>query len=112
MTSDRMTRRATAWLVVPLRPMATAPIITQSDHRPGHADGAAGDPSDLVGADMPELSARMRRRLAAGGDRGATAVEYALMVAFIAVAIVLTVAALGGALNGVFTAATGMLAGG
>lgn len=35
-------------------------------------------------------------------DEGATAVEYALMVALIAVAIITTVIALGGKLNGVF----------
>ncbi|HUZ54817.1 MAG TPA: Flp family type IVb pilin [Streptosporangiaceae bacterium] len=36
-------------------------------------------------------------------DRGVTSVEYGLMVALIAVAIIGTVGALGGALNGVFT---------
>jgi len=35
-------------------------------------------------------------------DRGATAVEYGLMVGLIAVVIVGTVAALGGQLNGLF----------
>ena len=35
-------------------------------------------------------------------EKGATAVEYALMVALIAVAIITTVIALGGKLNGVF----------
>lgn len=39
-------------------------------------------------------------------DRGATAVEYGLMVALIAGAIILTVTALGGALNGIFTTVT------
>jgi len=42
-------------------------------------------------------------------ERGATAVEYGLMVALIAAAIVLTVTALGGALNGLFTTVTGSL---
>jgi len=36
-------------------------------------------------------------------ERGATAIEYALMVALIAVAIIITVTALGGQLNTVFT---------
>jgi pilus assembly protein Flp/PilA len=36
-------------------------------------------------------------------DRGATAVEYGLMVALIAVAIIATVTALGGQLNTLFT---------
>ncbi|MBK5306385.1 MAG: Flp family type IVb pilin [Frankiaceae bacterium] len=35
-------------------------------------------------------------------DKGATAVEYGLMVSLIAVAIVLTVTALGGTLDGIF----------
>ena len=44
-------------------------------------------------------------------DRGATAVEYGLMVALIAAAIVLTVTALGGSLNGLFTSITGTISG-
>jgi pilus assembly protein Flp/PilA len=36
-------------------------------------------------------------------DRGATAVEYGLMVALIAAVIVVTVTALGGKLNGIFS---------
>jgi len=39
-------------------------------------------------------------------ERGATAIEYALMVALIAVAIIVTVMALGGQLNAVFEAIT------
>lgn len=42
-------------------------------------------------------------------DEGATAVEYGLMVALIAVAIIATVTALGGALNGLFTQVAGAL---
>lgn len=42
-------------------------------------------------------------------DEGATAVEYGLMVSLIAVAIILTVTALGGALNGIFAAVTAAL---
>ncbi len=42
-------------------------------------------------------------------DEGATAVEYGLMVALIAVAIVGTVGALGTGLNGLFTTITGSL---
>jgi pilus assembly protein Flp/PilA len=44
-------------------------------------------------------------------DRGATAVEYGLMVALIAVVIIGAVTAIGGALNGVFTTVAGALAG-
>ena len=36
------------------------------------------------------------------GDQGATAVEYALLVALIAVAIIAAVTALGGGLNNLF----------
>jgi pilus assembly protein Flp/PilA len=42
-------------------------------------------------------------------DRGATAVEYGLMVALIAGAIVLAVTALGTRLTGLFTTITGAL---
>ena len=42
-------------------------------------------------------------------DKGATAVEYGLMVALIAAAIVTTVTALGGGLNSLFTSVTGSL---
>ncbi len=42
-------------------------------------------------------------------ERGATAVEYGLMVALIAVAIIGTVTALGTGLNGLFTTITGSL---
>ena len=43
-------------------------------------------------------------RVQASKDRGATAVEYGLMVSLIGVAIVTTVIALGGQLNSLFTA--------
>ncbi|MCF6377270.1 Flp family type IVb pilin [Nocardioides KLBMP 9356] len=42
-------------------------------------------------------------------EQGATAVEYGLMVALIAVAIIGTVTALGTGLNGLFTTITGSL---
>jgi pilus assembly protein Flp/PilA len=42
-------------------------------------------------------------------DRGATAVEYGLMVSLIAVAIIITVTALGTRLNGLFAAITGAI---
>ena len=42
-------------------------------------------------------------------EKGATAVEYGLMVALIAVAIIGTVTALGGGLNGLFTTITASL---
>ena len=41
--------------------------------------------------------------LAKRDDKGATAVEYGLMVALIAVAIIAMVSALGGKLGGLFT---------
>jgi len=41
-----------------------------------------------------------------GGERGATAVEYGLLVALIAAVIVTVVAALGGKINAAFTAVT------
>ena len=44
-------------------------------------------------------------------DRGATAVEYGLMVALIAVAIITTVGLLGDELNTLFTTVTTELAG-
>jgi len=42
-------------------------------------------------------------------ERGATAVEYGLMVALIAVAIIAAVTALGGGLSGLFDTVTGSL---
>jgi len=45
-------------------------------------------------------------------EKGATAIEYALMVSLIAIAIILTVTALGGQLNSVFQSITGSLGGG
>jgi pilus assembly protein Flp/PilA len=57
----------------------------------------------LEGNMLARLSKRFR------DDAGATAVEYGLMVALIAAAIVTTVAALGTGLNGLFTTVTGSL---
>jgi pilus assembly protein Flp/PilA len=45
------------------------------------------------------------------GDRGATAVEYGLLVGLIAVAIIVTVTTLGGELNGLFTEISNKLPG-
>ncbi len=42
-------------------------------------------------------------------DRGVTSVEYGLMVALVAIAIVLTVTALSGALRSVFNSISGTL---
>ena len=42
-------------------------------------------------------------------ERGATAVEYGLMVALIAVAIIVAVTALGGKLTELFTSVTGKI---
>ena len=62
---------------------------------------------------MLELLVKIQERLAAdASDRGATAVEYGLMVALIAAAIVVTVSALGGSLSGLFSSITGTLGGG
>lgn len=44
-------------------------------------------------------------------EKGATAVEYGLMVALIAVAIIVTVTALGGQLNALFSSVTRALGG-
>jgi pilus assembly protein Flp/PilA len=49
------------------------------------------------------LSSREARR----ADQGATAVEYGLMVAFIALAIIATVGTLGSAVGGLFQQAAG-----
>ena len=43
------------------------------------------------------------------GERGATAVEYALMVAFIALAIIDAVSLLGTKLSGMFTSIAGSI---
>ncbi len=48
-------------------------------------------------------------RVDASKDRGATAVEYGLMVALIAVAIIAAVTTLGGSLSAMFTAIAGKL---
>ena len=62
---------------------------------------------------MLELLVKIQERRAAdSSDRGATAVEYGLMVALIAAAIVVTVSALGGSLSGLFSSITGTLGGG
>jgi pilus assembly protein Flp/PilA len=45
---------------------------------------------------------RLRMAAAARTDRGASAVEYGLLVALIAIAIIVAVSALGGSLSGIF----------
>ncbi len=52
---------------------------------------------------MNAFFATLQALFADRDEKGATAVEYGLMVALIAVAIIGTVTALGGALNGLFT---------
>jgi pilus assembly protein Flp/PilA len=52
---------------------------------------------------MTKLAAKVQTKLNAGKDRGATAVEYGLMVALIAVAIIVVVGLLGDKLNGLFS---------
>jgi pilus assembly protein Flp/PilA len=61
---------------------------------------------------MVELFVSLRRFLSqpmSGGDRGATAVEYGLMVALIAAVIVGVVTALGGNLSTLFTTVSNAL---
>ena len=50
---------------------------------------------------LPKVYLKARARLGLG-DRGATAVEYGLIIALIAAVIAATVAALGGTLDGLF----------
>ena len=49
-----------------------------------------------------KVRAHVRCRLCARHDRGATAVEYGLMVTFIAVAIIVAVTAFGSSVAGLF----------
>lgn len=51
---------------------------------------------------FPQGRSRGRRGLHSRDDRGATAVEYGLMVGFIAVVIVVSVKAFGGAVQALF----------
>ena len=62
----------------------------------------------MVQVALGDLSDRARNR---DRDRGATAVEYGLMVALIAGVIVLAVTALGGQLNTIFEAVTAAMPG-
>lgn len=52
--------------------------------------------------DFLKRRSRGRRGLFARGDRGATAVEYGLMVGFIALVIIAAVTAFGSSLKGLF----------
>ena len=51
---------------------------------------------------MTKLAAKLQTRLHAAKDKGATAVEYGLLVALIAAVIVVIVAAVGGKVSGAF----------
>ncbi len=51
---------------------------------------------------MSKLAARLIGLVVASRDRGATAVEYGIMVALIAAVIITVVALLGGNLSGLF----------
>lgn len=55
------------------------------------------------------LNGRIDEVTDGSSDRGATAVEYALMVALIAIAIIAAVTALGGQLSSLFSSITGSL---
>lgn len=55
---------------------------------------------------MIRIAAKIQTMLATQRERGATAVEYGLMVALIAVAIIGAVTALGGSIDGLFTKAS------
>lgn len=52
---------------------------------------------------MTKLASKLQTMINARGDRGATAVEYGLLVALIAAVIVTVVALLGGQINAAFT---------
>jgi pilus assembly protein Flp/PilA len=52
---------------------------------------------------MMNLYTYLQSRLATSDERGAAAVEYALLVSLIAVAIIVAVGLLGGRLNDIFT---------
>jgi pilus assembly protein Flp/PilA len=58
---------------------------------------------------MKYLVSKMHAAWATRNDQGATAVEYGLMVALIAVVIIVAVTALGGKLSGLFTSITSSL---
>jgi pilus assembly protein Flp/PilA len=60
-----------------------------------------GAVTDTEGVHMLKLIAKFQSKMQ--GEEGATAVEYGLMVALIAGAIIVTVGLLGGALNTAFT---------
>lgn len=60
---------------------------------------------------MKGLGINLRRR-GRQHERGASAVEYGLIIALIAVAIILTVTALGGGLDGLFQQVLDALPGG
>lgn len=49
-----------------------------------------------------QLGSRLRERLGPGRERGATAIEYAIMIALIAAVVVLAVTFLGSAANSGF----------
>lgn len=62
---------------------------------------------------MTTLAAKIQTRFLAAkdasSDKGATAVEYGLMVALIAVAVIVAVTALGGQLSDLFDTITGKI---
>jgi pilus assembly protein Flp/PilA len=64
----------------------------------------------MKGTDMLSSLVKFQVKVAAlRSDRGATAVEYGLMVALIAVVIIVAVSALGTQLSGLFQAVTNKL---
>lgn len=58
---------------------------------------------------MTALLCWIKSRVAVEGERGATAVEYGLMVALIAVAIIVAVTLLGTNLKDLFTSVAGSI---
>lgn len=58
---------------------------------------------------LVKLQIRAKKALEAKKDRGATAVEYGLLVALIAAVIIGTVVTLGGQINTAFTSITSRL---
>jgi pilus assembly protein Flp/PilA len=58
--------------------------------------------SPKMGIEMLSRLVKLQAKMAARDDRGATAVEYGLMVALIAIVIIVAVTALGGNLSTLF----------
>jgi Flp pilus assembly pilin Flp len=110
MSAERLTRRLIGrpkTVDQPLRrELAGREALRVGWHEVTHRPGERGEPP-VRGCTMEKilkLIVAMHIRVADfREDRGATATEYALLVAFIAIAIIAGVTAFGGALNKFFT---------